>query len=107
MKVTGDTPQETGVGAWILEKRSLDAFSNPELVPLLRRLDAGRAVVFGVATDYCVKLAVLGLLKEGFAVTVVSDAMAGVSPEAAELALAEMRDAGATFAATEEILAGR
>jgi nicotinamidase/pyrazinamidase len=105
VKVTDNISQETGQGAWILEKHGLDAFSNPNLVPLLRRLGARRAVVFGVATDYCVKLAVFGLLKEGIAVTVASDAIAGVSRDAAERALAEMRDAGAQFASTQEILA--
>jgi nicotinamidase/pyrazinamidase len=89
----------------ILQKQSYDVFDNPNTVPLLRAWGVKRFVVFGVATDFCVRAAVLGLLKEGYAVTVVADAIRGIAPEATAKALEEMRQAGAKFATTDEVLA--
>ncbi|WP_224962298.1 nicotinamidase [Geomonas subterranea] len=64
---------------------------------LLRRMDLDRLYVGGLATDYCVKESVLEALKEGFAVTVLTDAIRGVdvNPGDSERALREMLDAGA------------
>ena len=36
-------------------------------------------IVYGVATDYCVKAAAVGLLERGYKVTVVQDAIAAVT----------------------------
>jgi nicotinamidase-related amidase len=49
----------------IVEKQALDVFSNPNFPALLDRLAADRYVVYGVATDYCVRCAVTGLLGTG------------------------------------------
>ncbi|MBU5636293.1 nicotinamidase [Geomonas sp. Red69] len=70
---------------------------------LLRRMEMDRLYVGGLATDYCVKESVLEALKEGFAVTVLTDAIRGVEvePGDSERALQEMWGAGAeqaTFA---------
>jgi nicotinamidase/pyrazinamidase len=62
-------------------------------------------MVFGVATDYCVKLAALGLLRLGCRVSVVTDAIQGIDPAASKAALEKMKDAGADFVNTETILA--
>ncbi|MBM4030976.1 MAG: cysteine hydrolase [Planctomycetes bacterium] len=88
----------------VIQKQSYDVFDNPNTVPLLRASGAKRYVVFGVATDFCVRAAVLGLRKQGYAVAVVTDAIRGIAPEATEQALAEMRAAGARFATTEDVL---
>src|SRR5580700_5699780 len=51
-------PGETLVANQIIvEKQALDVFSKPEFPELLRRLGADRYVVYGVATDYCVRCA--------------------------------------------------
>ena len=44
----------------VFRKKALDLFSNPNARRLFERLDCGRCVVFGVATDYCVAAAVKG-----------------------------------------------
>jgi nicotinamidase/pyrazinamidase len=65
------------------------------------------AVVYGVATDYCVKAAVLGLQKRGLQTYVVQDAIKGVAPETTKQALEEMAAAGARFVTTEDVIEGR
>ena len=66
-------------------------------------LKAHRAVdlaICGLATDYCVKFTVLDALREGFHVTLLTDACRGVNlaPGDVERAIREMADAGAVIA---------
>ncbi|ODS34751.1 MAG: nicotinamidase/pyrazinamidase [Candidatus Scalindua rubra] len=57
-----------------------------------------------MATDYCVKAAVLGLLRRGYKVSLVTDAIKAVNKEGETEALNEMKDAGAVFTTTEDII---
>jgi nicotinamidase/pyrazinamidase len=59
----------------LLEKQTVDCFTNPNLPALLDHLEADRCVVYGVVTEICVKNAAMGLLKSGRQVTVVTDAV--------------------------------
>jgi nicotinamidase/pyrazinamidase len=95
-------------GDIIFHKDSLTFFYNGSAEKLLRGLGANRLFVAGVATDYCVKWCVLDAVARGFAVTVISDAVAGVDLKEGdgERALEAMRLAGASFATTEAVLAG-
>ena len=52
--------------------------------------------VAGIATDHCVRATVLDGLREGFAVRLLTDSIAGVAPATTEAALTEMISAGAT-----------
>lgn len=81
------------------EKEVYSLFANPNADAVLRALaeakrEALEAVVFGVATDYCVKAAALGLRERGIATTVLTDAIRGITPEGTERALEEMARAG-------------
>lgn len=81
------------------------------LAMLLRRMELDRLYVGGLATDYCVKESVLEALKEGFAVTVLTDAVRGVDvkPGDSVRALGEMVAAGAdqaTFASVRSAFGG-
>ncbi len=87
----------------IIEKQSLDLFSNPIAERLLRVLPP-RAIVFGVATEYCVKLACLGLRRLGVHAAVVSDAVRALVPATEKKALEEMRLAGVEFISLETLL---
>jgi nicotinamidase/pyrazinamidase len=78
----------------ILEKQALDCFTNPNLDEILRRQDARRAVVYGVVTEYCVRMAAFGLLKTGCAVEIVTDAIETLQREHGEAALREFTAAG-------------
>jgi nicotinamidase/pyrazinamidase len=85
------------------------AFQDTRLGDLLRERGVDRLFVTGLATDYCVKQSVLDALREGFAVTVVDDAVRGVDvqPGDSERALEEMEAAGAERASADEVLAMR
>lgn len=87
------------------EKQHYDVFTNPhaESVLSLPKL----AVVYGVATDYCIKAAALGMRQRGVNVIVVEDAIEGIAPESIQEALQEMREAGTTFIRTQEVLDGK
>ncbi|WP_131106514.1 isochorismatase family protein [Ornithinimicrobium sufpigmenti] len=54
--------------------------------------------VVGIATDHCVRASVLDALGHGYAVTVLTDLVAGVDPAASERAVVEMEQAGAEMA---------
>jgi len=75
------------------------------LTMLLRHMGLDRLFVGGLATDYCVKESVLGALKEGFAVTLLLDAIRAVNlqPEDGERAIRQMSEAGAAQATLESI----
>lgn len=59
----------------LLEKQSVDCFTNVNLPALLDQLNVKSCVVYGVVTEICVKNAALGLLKSGRKVTLVTDAV--------------------------------
>ena len=72
-----------------IHKNAYDVFSTPEaaaIVALYAR-DRPTFVVYGVATDYCVRCVVDGLRERGHRVALVVDAIRAVDPdqEAAEL----------------------
>jgi nicotinamidase/pyrazinamidase len=82
------------------EKEVYSLFANPNAEAVVAALGAAfdepRFVVYGVATDYCIKAAALGLRERGHATAVVVDAIAGITPEGVETAILEMRAAGVT-----------
>ena len=51
-------------------------------------------LMFGIATDYCVKSTAIDGARLGFEVTVVKDLCRGVDPKTTEKAVEEMRASG-------------
>ncbi len=78
----------------IVQKQALDLFTNPNLPALLERLNAARYVVYGVVTEYCVRCAVLGLLKTGKPVELVTDAIRTLKDDDGRRTLEEFTTAG-------------
>ena len=78
----------------LLEKQSLDCFTNPNLPALLDQLAAERYVVYGVVTEICVKHAALGLLKTGRRVELVTDAVRSLNDAERDRFLADFTAAG-------------
>lgn len=81
-------------GQYIIEKNELDLFSNPELIPLLDKLQIEECFVYGVLTEYCVKHAIMGLLQTGRKVNVITDAIHHLSAEAARKVITDFEAAG-------------
>ncbi len=60
-------------GEIIIDKHACDAFCETPLAPLLEHLDAGRVVIVGMQTDYCVDSACRSALHRGYDVVLVED----------------------------------
>src|SRR5262249_32793722 len=88
----------------LLEKRNLDVFASPNLPWILEALNADRYLVYGVVTEYCVKLAAFGLLKTGKRVEILSDAIRNLSDEQGKLVLNDFRGAGGVLTTAAAVL---
>jgi len=88
----------------LLEKQSVDCFTNPNLPPLLDRLNATSCVVYGVVTEICVKNAALGLLKSACKVTLVTDAVRSLDDARCGEFLMEFAAAGGELATVQTIV---
>jgi nicotinamidase/pyrazinamidase len=91
---------------YVVKKKVFDLFSNQWLEGLRQRGDfkGEPCVVFGVATDYCVRACALGLAEAGAHVWLVEDAVRGVAEETTSRTMDEMRAAGVEFTTTDEVL---
>lgn len=87
----------------IIEKDVYDTEANPQFDAILKALGARRYVVFGVATEYCVRGDVLSLRRRNKPVQVVVDAIKPITEEDGRKALEEMVTAGAELVTTAEV----
>lgn len=76
-----------------------------KLAELLVKLGVQRLYIGGLATDYCVLATTLEARQRGLAVTVLTDAVAGVelAPGNVAAAIARMQEAGAQFAGVADL----
>ena len=83
------------------------AFAGTDLSQRLAAAGVARLFVGGLATDYCVLQTVTDALAAGLRVVVLRDAVAAVDvhPGDGERAIARMRELGASFADSAEVLA--
>jgi nicotinamidase/pyrazinamidase len=87
----------------IVEKQTLDLFTNPVAERLLRVFPP-RAIVFGVTTEYCVKMACLGLRRMNVQTALVTDAVRALSPKSEKEAMEQMGRAGVEFITLDVLL---
>ena len=90
-------------GQIVVEKRVYDFTTNVNIEAILASLKQPRFVVFGVATEYCVRSSVLSLRKRDLPVAVVRDAIKAISEDEGRKAIEEMVAAGAQLATTAEV----
>lgn len=92
-----DDPRITVISKGLGDTNCYSAFDETDLAARLHQQNIEEVVVGGLATDYCVKSTVLDALKNGFKVKALKNAMRAVElqPGDGELAIEEMRDAGA------------
>lgn len=89
------------------EDEGYSGFEKSDLADILRERGVDEVHVVGLATDYCVRASAIDAAREGFDVTVVEDAIRGVDVNEgdSQRAIADMREAGARIATSDEILA--
>lgn len=96
-------------GDFLLQKRTLDVFTNANVLTLLRALEPEAIVLYGVATDFCDKYTVEGLLQHWprAELFLVTDAIRAIYPGDADRLLASWRDRGVRLVTGADVLAGR
>lgn len=100
----GDYPVD-GAQQILFEKNKLDITASPNFGPLVARLNAGRYVVYGVVTEYCVRLAAFALLATGKPVSLVTDAIETLRPEHSDCTLQEFTARGGRLTTVAEVCA--
>ena len=96
----------TGYQQVLMEKQTLDIFESRHVGEVLQQLDPkAHFVVFGVATEYCVRFAAKGLLDRGRKVSLVQDAIGALSKAASDETIAELKAKGASMITTGQALA--
>jgi len=107
----------------LLQKNTLDVFDNPNTGALLAWVNMQSAyshappataggsdaapdfLVFGVVTEYCVLRASDGLLRRGFHVSIVEDAIQALEEKKGREILGELKSRGAQLVTTDQALA--
>jgi nicotinamidase/pyrazinamidase len=93
---------DAAASQFIVEKNDLDMFSNPHLPAVLMKSGVTDCIVYGVFIDYCVKCAIMGLLRSGRSVSLVTDASASISADAGDLVIREFIAVGGHLIASSE-----
>jgi nicotinamidase/pyrazinamidase len=91
----------------VLEKQTLDIFQSRHAESLLARLPRdAEFIVFGVVTEYCVRLAAKGLLERGRRVSIIRDAIETLNAKESSRTLKELTALGARLITTDDALKG-
>ena len=106
-EIVENKPQEVEVSPEkeiVIEKQVFSLFDNINSDRILKKLGRSIAVIFGVATEYCVRASALGFLERGYEVLIVTDAVKEISEEEGRKALEELKNKGAKLITTDQIL---
>jgi nicotinamidase/pyrazinamidase len=93
-------------GDILLHKRALDVFTNPNVPAVLRVLEPEAVVIYGVATDFCDRYTVEGLLRSlpQAVLFLVTDAIRAIYPEEGERLIDNWRDRGVRMVTVRQIV---
>jgi nicotinamidase/pyrazinamidase len=94
------------LGDFLLLKQSLDVFTNANVSTLVRTLEPENIVIYGVATDYCDRYVVEGLLRllPQSTLYLVTDAIRAIYPEEGDRLVAQWAELGVRMVRTQEIV---
>jgi nicotinamidase-related amidase len=92
-------------GDILLQKQALDVFTNRNVPALLSALKPEAVVIYGVATDFCDRYTVEGLLRSlpDATLYLVTDAVRAIYPEEGERLMADWRDHGVRLVTTRQV----
>jgi len=88
----------------VFTKNTFDVFSNPFVDEYLSKINPEEIILYGVATDYCVKAAAESLLERGYSVTLVEDAVKAVDPNTEDEIINNLMQRGMKTTTTERII---
>jgi nicotinamidase/pyrazinamidase len=93
-------------GDFLLNKRAIDVFTNANVPALLRALEPQAVVLYGVATDFCNRYAVEGLLRAlpQVELYLVVDAVRAIVPEEGERLIADWKKRGIRLVTVRQIV---
>lgn len=74
-----------------------DGGQKTEMDEILKKDGIKNLIVYGIATDYCVKATAIDAAEAGYNVTVITGLCKGVAPDTSAKALTEMKDKGITL----------
>lgn len=90
----------------ILEKQELDVFSNPNTDAVLEQLGPSREIIlYGVVSEICVAYAARGLVRRGYRLRVVTDAIRHLDEAKAQIFLEEIGNSGGTLVTAGQLIA--
>jgi nicotinamidase/pyrazinamidase len=94
-------------GDILFHKHWFDVFTNPNVLPVLDALAPAAVVLYGVALDVCDRYAIEGLLhhRPGLRLSLVTDAVRAIRPEAAGALLADWEQRGVRLTTSDQVLA--
>jgi isochorismate hydrolase len=87
-----------------LEKLTFSCCDDGTFPERIKRLDRRQIIIAGMETHVCILQTCIGLLRDGYAVHVVSDAVTSRKAEDKEAGIQFVRDAGAVITCTETVL---
>ncbi|MHA1116186.1 MAG: cysteine hydrolase family protein [Candidatus Heimdallarchaeaceae archaeon] len=88
-------------------KKEFDVFTNPNVLPILNKINPSKIVIYGVAADVCVKYAIDGLAMRGNAeIYLVIDAIEGINELETKRLVHAWQVVGVIPITTEQVLKG-
>jgi len=102
-----DLPEDLGCyPEIILEKQTVDVFTNPNTDSLLKLLGDREIILYGVVTEICVDRTARGLIPRDYRVHLVEDAVRHLDWHCAHATIQYVRKHGGRLLTTSEVLAG-
>lgn len=78
-----------------IDRTTMNSWEDPKVVDAVRKTDRKKLIIAALWTEVCLATATLSALDDGYEVYIVTDASAGVTSEAHEMAIQRMIQAGA------------
>ena len=88
----------------ILEKQTVDVFTNPNTDSLLKLLSDREIILYGVVTEICVDRTARGLILRDYRVHLVKDAVRHLDTHRAQATIQYVRQHGGCLLTTSEVL---